>query len=98
MNVVDSCPDYITEFVDKNLQNLIEIYNNESKNLNKPLLCLNCSKNNNKIDVYCWEMKNIMTEEEINQLESLYNKDIFIFIKDVELESSFTLPISKVQI
>jgi len=96
MNIVDSCPDYITEFVNMNMKNLIEIYNTESSKLTKPLLCLNCCKSKNKIDVYCWEMNNIINEEQMKELESLYNDKKFILIKDIELESSFTLPISTI--
>lgn len=96
MNIVDSCPDYITEFVNLNTKNLIEIYNTESPKLSKPLLCLNFCKSKNKIDVYCWEMNNIISGEQIKDLESLYKGNKFIFIKDIELESSFTLPISTI--
>ena len=93
MDIVDSCPEYITEFINTNVNKLVEIYNRESSNLDNPLLCLNCSKQNNKIDIYCWEMDGLLDKEQKQGLQSLYNNKKFILVKDVDLRSTFMIPI-----
>ena len=95
---VDSAPNYIHKFIHMNMEQLCKIYDEGmyvNTNLDKGILCFQCSQENNKMDVQ------FMNDEmmcEIIQGDSLENlkknipddKKLF-FIMDQDINSVFLI-------
>ena len=95
---VDSAPDYIHKFIHMNMEQLFKIYDEGMYNnpdLDKGILCFQCSEKENKMDV---QFMNDQMMCEILQVESWTNlknnipenKKLF-FVKDEGLNSVFLI-------
>ena len=93
---VDSAPDYIHKFIHMNMEQLCKIYDEGMYNnpdLDKGILCFQCSEKENKMDV---QFKNDEMMEEYLQKDSVQNlkksihpdKKLF-FIHDIDINSIF---------
>lgn len=95
---VDSAPSYIMKFIHVNMEQLCKIYDEgmyANPDLDKGILCFQCSEKENKMDV------KFMNDEmmcEILQKESVINlkKNIeenkkLLFIHDIDLNSIFLI-------
>ena len=95
---VESAPDYIHKFIHSNMEQLCKIYDEgmyTNSDLEKGILCFQCSQENNKMDVQ------FMNDEmmcEIIQKESFMNlknnipegKKLFI-VQDIDINSIFLI-------
>ncbi len=93
MNIqnISSLPKYISSFLNYNLSKLNEIYDEGIKKDNIGILFLNCSQQENKMDVsFLNEMQiiNYIQKESWENLKNSTDKKIF-FIKDTDLNSIF---------
>jgi len=93
---VSSCPDYINQFIQTNMEKLMEIYSTEYKNNNNEgSLHLICNEDTNKMDVMFLNKENIMNIINSECWENIKlnipeGKKLFI-VKDEKLNSIFLL-------
>lgn len=90
----DGIPDYIDNFIKKNIKNLLEIHDNSVDQDGEGFLIFNCNKNENKMDVFFMNKETISNNySNINYQEirkNADNKRIFL-INDTELKLYFLL-------
>ena len=97
---INSCPDYISKFIQLNMEQLFKIYD-EGMNLNpdleKGILCFLCSEKENKMDVQFMNdemMLDIIQEDSLKQLKSTIQKDKkLMFVMDQDINSIFLIQI-----
>ena len=93
---VNSCPDYISEFIQTNVEHLTTIYNvGNQVNNNEGCLHLICDQETNKMDVMFLNRDNITTMLTADSWENLKlsipeGKKLFL-VKDEGLNSIFLL-------
>ena len=95
MNIqnIQSAPPYISNFINTNFTKLIEIYDEGIKREGIGILCFNCSKENNKMDVFFLNEDNICKElssESWENLKKSTDKKIFL-VKDLDNNSIFLI-------
>ena len=95
-----SCPTYISVFIQANIKDLCDIYDegmNDNPDLEKGIMFFSCSENNNKMDV---QFMNDEMMSEIIAMESIINlkndvkegKKLF-FIQDVDHNRVFLIQV-----
>ena len=97
---INSCPDYISKFIQLNMEQLCKIYD-EGMNLNpdleKGILCFICSEKENKMDVQFMNdemMCEIIQKDSLMQLKNTIEKNKkLLFIRDMDLNSVFLIQI-----
>lgn len=97
---INSCPGYITKFIQGNLEQLCKIYDegmNNNPELDKGILIFECSENNNKMDVQFANdemMCQIFEKDSVQNLKNGIekNKKLF-FIKDMDKNCIFLIQI-----
>lgn len=97
---INSCPGYITKFIQGNMEQLCKIYDegmNNNPELDKGVLIFECSENNNKMDVQFANdemMCQIFEKDSVNNLKNGIekNKKLF-FIKDMDKNCIFLIQI-----
>ena len=93
---VNSCPDYINQFIQTNMEKLMEIYGaGYEANDNEGCLSLICDEESNKMDVMFLNRDNITTMLTADSWENLKlsipeGKKLFL-VKDEGLNSIFLL-------
>ena len=92
---VSSCPDYINQFIQTNMNQLLEIYNTEKQFTEEGCLGFICNKNENKMDVMFLNRDNITNIISVDSWETIKtnipkDKKLF-FVKDEILNSVFLL-------
>lgn len=93
IQMVNSAPQYITNFISNNHDNIIKIFEDEFKNNNNEILFCNCSEKENKIDIHS------INEIQINQMidnntwnsfkSTLNENNKVLIIKDIDLDKYF---------
>ena len=90
---VSSTPDYISKFINTNLEQLNNIHDEGMKTYQEGCLGFNCSEKENKMDVFFMNKRLIiemMNEESWEQLKNSVKKDKRLFIiKDLDLNAIF---------
>ena len=97
---INSCPDYISKFIQLNMEQLCKIYD-EGMSLNpdleKGILCFICSEKENKMDIQFMNdemMCEIIEKDSLMQLKSTIEKNKkLLFIRDMDLNSVFLIQI-----
>tara|TARA_Y100000817_G_scaffold248211_1_gene200392 strand:+ start:1397 stop:1711 length:315 start_codon:yes stop_codon:yes gene_type:complete len=97
---INSCPDYISKFIQLNMEQLCKIYD-EGMNLNpgldKGILCFLCSEKENKMNVQFMNnemMCEIIEKDSLMQLKTTIEKNKkLLFIRDMDLNSVFLIQI-----
>ena len=97
---INSCPDYISKFIQLNMEQLFKIYD-EGMNLNpdleKGILYFLCSEKENKMDVQFMNdemMCEIIEKDSLMQLKTTIEKNKkLLFIRDMDLNSVFLIQI-----
>ena len=97
---VESAPDYIHKFIHLNMEQLCKIYDEgmyTNPDLEKGILCFQCSQENNKMDVQFANdemMSTIFEKESVQNLKNGIerNKKLF-FIKDMDKDCIFLIQI-----
>ena len=97
---INSCPDYISKFIQLNMEQLCKIYD-EGMNLNldleKGILCFLCSEKENKMNVQFMNdemMIELVQQDSLKQLKSTIQKDKkLMFIMDQDINSVFLIQI-----
>ena len=97
---INSCPDYISKFIQLNMEQLCKIYD-EGMSLNpdleKGILCFICSEIENKMDIQFMNdemMCEIIEKDSLMQLKSTIEKNKkLLFIRDMDLNSVFLIQI-----
>ena len=97
---INSCPDYISKFIQLNMEQLFKIYD-EGMNLNpdleKGILYFLCSEKENKMDVQFMNdemMCEITEKDSLMQLKTTIEKNKkLLFIRDMDLNSVFLIQI-----
>ena len=97
---VDSAPDYINQFIHSNMEQLCKIYDEgmyTNPELEKGILCLQCSKENNKMDVQFMNdemMYEILEKESVTNLKNNIGEDKkLFFIQDFDINSVFLIQV-----
>ena len=97
---VDSAPDYIHQFIHGNMEQLCKIYDEGMYNnpeLEKGILCFQCSEKENKMDVQFMNdemMIEIVQQDSLKQLKSTIQKDKkLMFTMDQDINSVFLIQI-----
>ena len=95
---VDSAPEYIMKFIHMNMEQLCYIYDeglNNNPELEKGILCFQCSKENNKMDVQFMNdemMYEIIHKDSLHSLKQNIPKDKkLFFIMDQDINSVFLI-------
>jgi len=97
---INSCPEYITKFIQGNMEQLCKIYDegmNNNPELDKGILIFECSENNNKMDVQFANdemMCQMFGKDSVQNLKNGIekNKKLF-FIKDMDKNCIFLIQI-----
>ena len=97
---INSCPDYISKFIQLNMEQLCKIYD-EGMSLNpdleKGILCFLCSEKENKMNVQFMNdemMCEIIEKDSLMQLKTTIEKNKkLLFIRDMDLNSVFLIQI-----
>jgi hypothetical protein len=91
---IDSAPEYITKFLNENMETLIKIYDDGKKAYGSGTLGFKCSESDNSMDVFYINEENMINNIGIESWETLKtnmgNKKLF-FIKDVDIEEIFLI-------
>jgi len=95
---IDSAPEYIKNFIHLNSEQLFKIYEEGMTNnsdLDKGILCLQCSQENNKMDVQFMNdtmMCEIIEKDSYMNLKNNIpeNKKLF-FVQDLDINSVFLI-------
>ena len=95
---VDSAPDYIQKFIHMNMEDLCNIYDEgleANPELEKGILCFQCSQEENKMDVQFMNdemMCEILKKDSLMNLKNNIpdNKKLF-FVMDSDLNSVFLI-------
>lgn len=97
---IDSAPDYITKFIQGNMEQLCKIYDEGMDNnpeLDKGIMLFQCSEENNKMDVQFANdeiMCKIIEKESVQNLKNnIKNNKKLFFIKDLDLNVVFLLQV-----
>jgi hypothetical protein len=90
---IDSAPEYITKFIQGNMENLTKIYEEGLNKLDEGILVCKCSEKDNRIDIQFMNddmFGGIITKESwIPYKESLPKDKKFMFIQDLDLKCVF---------
>lgn len=97
---INSCPEYITKFIQGNMEQLCKIYDegmNNNPELDKGILIFECSENNNKMNVQFANDEMMCQMFEKDSVKNLKNgieknKKLF-FIKDMDKNCIFLIQI-----
>lgn len=97
---INSCPEYITKFIQSNTEQLCKIYDegmNNNPELDKGILIFECSEDNNKMNVQFANdemMCQIFEKDSVQNLKNGIekNKKLF-FIKDMDKNCIFLIQI-----
>ena len=85
---INSAPEYITNFIKGNLEQLSKIYDEGTDNLDEGILVCKCSEKDNRIDIQFMNddmFSEIITKETwIPYKESLPKDKKFMFIRDLD--------------
>ena len=92
-----SAPDYIMNFINKNIIKLEEIYNNGIKEYKNGMLGFKCSQKDNKMDVFFMNEELILNMIQKDSWEQILynkpeNKKIF-FVNDLDRNAIFMITI-----
>ena len=95
---IDSAPDYIKNFIHLNSEQLLKIYDEgmvENPDLDKGILCFQCSQENNKMDIQFMNdvmMCEIIEKDSYMNLKNNIpeNKKLF-FVQDLDINSVFLM-------
>ena len=95
---VDSAPDYIHKFIHMNMEQLCKIYDEgmyNNSDLDKGILCFQCSEKDNKMDVQFMNDEMMIEIIQKDSLEDLKknipdDKKLF-FVMDQDINSVFLL-------
>ena len=97
---INSCPDYISKFIQLNMEQLFKIYDEGMKlnsDLDKGILCFLCSEKENKMNVQFMNdemMCEIIEKDSLMQLKTTIEKNKkLLFIRDMDLNSVFLIQI-----
>ena len=97
---INSCPDYISKFIQLNMEQLCKIYDegmNLNSDLDKGILYFLCSEKENKMNVQFMNdemMCEIIEKDSLMQLKSTIEKNKkLLFIRDMDLNSVFLIQI-----
>jgi len=92
---INSAPEYITNFIKGNLEQLSKIYDEGTDNLDEGILVCKCSEKDNRIDIQFMNddmFSEIITKETwIPYKESLPKDKKFMFIQDLDKECIFLI-------
>ena len=92
IQMIESTPSYIDEFLKKNIKKLIEIHDNGIKEHKEGCLGLKCSSEENKMDAFFMDetiiIKTIQKDSWEQLKKSLNDKKLFM-INDLDLNSIF---------
>ena len=95
---VESAPDYIHKFIHSNMEQLCKIYDEgmyTNPDLEKGILCFQCSQENNKMDVQFMNdemMSEIIQKDSLHSLKQNIPKDKkLFFIMDQDINSVFLI-------
>ena len=95
IKMINSLPEYITNFVSSNHEQLLKIFEDELKNNNNEFLFCNCSKKENKMDIQSINESQITQIIDINTWTSFKSKlsenNKILLIKDTDLDQHFLL-------
>ena len=95
---VETAPDYIHKFIHSNMEQLCKIYDEGmyvNTDLDKGILCFQCSQENNKMDVQFMNdemMSEIIQKDSLHSLKQNIPKDKkLFFIMDQDINSVFLI-------
>lgn len=104
IQMINSCPDYISTFINKNIEDLNKIYNEnyeiykeKDENFDKGILLFNCSQKDNIMNVQFADevfMETIITKESVKSLiNNIPTNKKLLFIMDLDINSVFLINI-----
>ena len=92
---INSAPEYITNFIKRNLEQLSKIYDEGTDNFDEGILVCKCSEKDNRIDIQFMNddmFSEIITKETwIPYKESLPKDKKIMFIQDLDKECVFLI-------
>lgn len=91
---VSSAPPYISDFIGKNMDKLLEIYDNGLKENGEGALRMVCSQKENKMDVMFFNEENLqlmITKESWNDLKNSRGDKKLLICQDCDLNSIFLI-------
>jgi len=97
---VNSAPTYIMNFIKGNMEQICKIYDEGLSNnpdLEKGILCFNCSENDNKMDVQFMNdemMCEILEKESVMNLKNdIQDNKKLLFVRDLDRKAVFLIQI-----
>ena len=91
---VSSAPPYISDFIGKNMDKLLEIYDNGLKENGEGALRMVCSQKENKMDVMFFNEENLqlmVTKESWNDLKNSRGEKKLLMCQDCDLNAIFLI-------
>lgn len=91
---VSSAPPYISDFIGKNMDKLLEIYDNGLKENGEGALRMVCSQKENKMDVMFFNEENLqlmITKESWNDLKNSRGDKKLLICQDCDLNAIFLI-------
>lgn len=89
---IDSTPPYINEFIQKNMEQLINIHDEGKQEHGIGCLGFKCNQTENKMDVFYMNEETMLThikQESWEQLKNTINEKRLFLVNDLELSSIF---------
>lgn len=94
IQTIDSTPPYISDFLKKNMDQLIDIHDEGFKEQGIGCLSFKCSETDNKMDVFYMNEKNMLTmlqKESWEQLKSTMNEKKLFLVNDLDKNAIFLI-------
>ena len=94
IQTIDSTPPYISEFLKKNMDQLINIHDEGFKEQGIGCLGFKCSETDNKMDVFYMNESTIISlieNESWQQLKNTMNGKKLFFVNDLDKKSIFLI-------
>lgn len=91
---VSSAPSYISDFIGKNMDKLLEIYDEGFKEHKEGALRMSCSQKENKMDVMFFNEENLqlmITKESWNDLKYSRGNKKLLICQDCDLNAIFLI-------
>ena len=91
---IETSPDYISSFLRENMDQLIKIHSEGKTEYGEGCLGFNCSKSENRMDVFYMDESKILqniSKETWETIKSTMNEKRLFLVNDLELKSIFLI-------